>query len=113
MEESEAVDPTPEAPPERSENSSAARPETKADLVYGAVVGTLYILAVGVQVFLVVDEVTHGALSAQVGAWWREVTAQWRERRRIETVFRAQAPWVVWDAVQLVDEARNDERGEP
>lgn len=106
MEESEAVEPTEEAATTREPERSTP------DLLYGAVVGTLYILAVGIQVFLVVDEVTHGALSTQVGTWWREVTAQWRERRRVTVEVRRQLPYVLFDAHEFVREA-DDERGEP
>lgn len=102
MEESAPVEST-DAPTERSEPGPK-----KADVVYGVVVGTLYVLAVGIQVFLVVDEVTHGALSTQAATWWREFTAKARHNRRVAAEFRSQLPWVLWEAQELVDEARDE-----
>lgn len=101
------------APVEPDRQESSTRTEPKADVIYGVVVGTLYVLAVGVQVFLVVDEVTHGALSTQVGTWWREWTAQLRERRRVAAEFRIHRPWVLWDALEATVEAAAQEGDEP
>lgn len=76
----------------------------RVDLVYGAIVGVLYALAVGVQVYLVVDEVTGGALSDDVRARWRRLTASWHERRRIDREVREGAPHVVWAAIEALNE---------
>lgn len=73
------------------------------DAVYGVIVGVLYVLAVGVQVYLVVDEVTDGALSADVKARWSRLRARWTQARRIDAEMREAAPWVLWEAYQALE----------
>lgn len=80
------------------------RDDAPAVTVYGVVIGLLYVLAVGVQVFVVVDEVTGGRLSTDVTARWRTLTARVAERRRLERTVAEQWPWVLWDAHEALEE---------
>jgi len=73
------------------------------DMIYGLVVGVLYVVAVGIQVWMVVDEVTDGALSTDVKARWHRATARLRDRRTLDRQVREGAPWVIWEAHQALD----------
>lgn len=77
--------------------------ERETDNVYGVIIGVLYVVAVGVQVYVVVDELTHGALSDDVKARWGRLVARWTERRRIDTEVRNAAPWVLWEAHEILE----------
>lgn len=79
--------------------------DREGDTVYGIVIGVLYVLAVGVQVFVVVDEVTHGALSDDLKARWGLLKARIQRARRIDAEVRRDAPWVLWEAVQALEDA--------
>lgn len=85
------------------DGSSSSTASTKPDLIYGAIVGTLYVLAVSVQVYLVVDEVTHGALSDDLRRRWARVRAAWDQHRRIDREVRKWSPWVLWEAHQALE----------
>lgn len=72
--------------------------EHGASAAYGVIVGALYAIAVGVQVYAIVDELTDGDLSADLSAWWRTTTARWRHRRRLDAQVSEDLPWVLWQA---------------
>lgn len=76
---------------------------TTGGTLYGLIVGALYVLAVGVQVYLVIDEVTHGALSEDVTRRWRTLIAGVNARRRIDRAVREQTPWVLWEAHEMLE----------
>lgn len=82
---------------------ASPKPAERADTIYGVVVGLLYVVAVGVQVFLIVDDLTHGALSDDLGVWWRHSTARWRHHRHLDAMVRADFPYVLWAAHEILD----------
>lgn len=98
-----AVASEPMAEPAAAEELEPRPRKDRAEMVYGLVVGLLYVVGVGVQVFIVVDELTDGRLSDDLATWWRTVTARAREARRIDELVREQTPWVLWDAHQILD----------
>lgn len=75
------------------------------DTIGDLLIGLLYVVAVGVQVFVVVDELTSGALSDEVQRRWRTVTAEAREARRIERELRDMLPEVQYQAWQITKDA--------
>lgn len=89
---------------EDGEHDVTARENPPTVTLYGVVVGVLYVLAVGVQAFLIADEVTHGRLTDDVARRWRELTARMNERRRLERTMREQTPWVLWDAHEALEQ---------
>lgn len=97
-----ASDPMADEPTAAPEEPAAKPAKDRGEMVYGLVVGLLYVAGVAVQVFIVVDELTDGRLSDDLAAWWRRVSAQARERRRVNEMFTAQKPWVLWDAHQII-----------
>ncbi len=78
--------------------------ERQGPSVYGVIVGCLYVLGVGVQVWIVMDEVTHGALSGDVKRRWRKLRAQIEERRRIDREVAEAVPWVLWEAHTAIED---------
>lgn len=75
----------------------------RADTLYGVVVGVLYVVAVGIQVFMVVDEVTDGQLSTDMVALWRRLTARYRHHQAFEAMVKADFPYVLWSAHEILD----------
>lgn len=90
-----------EEPAEEPPAPSTAK--DKADRLYGVVVGVLYVVAVGIQVFVVVDEVTNGQLSDDLAALWRRLTARYRHHQAFEAMVRADFPYVLWSAHEILD----------
>lgn len=81
----------------------AVEEERSSDTVYGVIIGVLYVVAVAVQVYVVVDEVTHGALSVDLKARWVRLSARWTQARRIDTEVNRLFPWVLWDAHEALE----------
>lgn len=104
-------DPAPAAPTSSSASSPPKTVAQRADLLYGFVVGLLYVVAVGVQVYMVVDEVTHGELTADVKRRWHTLTASLADRRRLDRLVRERAPWIQWEAHELLERAAREEGG--
>lgn len=73
--------------------------------LYRWTVRTLYVVAVGLNVYLLVrasaDDTEVAIAKARAAAWWREVTKPWREAER----FRRAANRVQYEAAQIVEEA--------
>lgn len=70
-------------------------------------IGIAYIIAVGINVYLIADQLTNGESSRQVSLWITKTGGKWRRAITIEETVQKEAGHVIWEAINTVEDAEN------
>jgi hypothetical protein len=64
-----------------------------------------YLFAIGVNVYMIADQITDGESSRQLSLWWTRKTASLRHAERVDKMFRQQVGAVIFEAIETVEGA--------
>jgi uncharacterized membrane protein len=76
----------------------------KEDGSNGWIIGILYAIAIGVNVFIVWDQyMADGEMRTKLSTWWTKTTAKIKREIEIDERVEKESGAVVFEAMQIVD----------
>jgi len=82
--------------------------ELQSNTTYDIVIAALYTLTIGVNVYIIVNELTDGALQTSVSMRLTKLRAKLSEKVKHERAVRKDFGKVLWEATTTVEESTND-----
>ena len=82
---------------------SDAAPNPRSDVAYDVAMAVVYSIVIALNVYLIANELTDGALSSSLStrmAYWRQRYSEWTNQRK---TVRREYGKVLWEATNIVE----------